>query len=118
MSFIVPPAPGSFVCVGCDVAKGIPSIPTRFPDGLVLIQPWPSTSAEKAHGIPDRFIYYQFRHAGARRTLRAIDEQGAQGGAGCRRGSPGQARPLRPADDVLAELQTPPEAHEQKAEIH
>ena len=46
-----------------------------IPDGLVLTQPWPSTSAEKARGIPDRIIYCQFRHDRARRTLRGIDEQ-------------------------------------------
>src|SRR6516165_7810271 len=46
-----------------------------IPDGLVLTQPWPSTSAEKARGIPDRVIHYQFRHDRARRTLRGIDEQ-------------------------------------------
>ena len=48
------------------------------PDGLVLTQPWPSTSAEKARGIPDRVVYYQFRHDRARRTLRGIDEQVAK----------------------------------------
>ena len=46
-----------------------------IPDGLVLTQPWPATSAEKTRGIPDRVIYYQFRHDRARRTLRGIDEQ-------------------------------------------
>jgi Transposase DDE domain len=46
-----------------------------IPDGLVLTQPWPSTSAEKVRGIPDRVIHYQFRHDRARRTLRGIDEQ-------------------------------------------
>jgi len=46
-----------------------------IPDGLVVTQPWPSTSAEKARGIPDRVIHYQFRHDRARRTLRGIDEQ-------------------------------------------
>ena len=46
-----------------------------IPDGLVFTQPWPSTSAEKARGIPDRVIHYQFRHDRARRTLRGIDEQ-------------------------------------------
>jgi Transposase DDE domain len=46
-----------------------------IPDGLVLTQPWPSTSPEKARGIPDRVIHYQFRHDRARRTLRGIDEQ-------------------------------------------
>jgi Transposase DDE domain len=45
------------------------------PDGLVLTQPWPSTSSEKARGIPDRVIHYQYRHDRARRTLRGIDEQ-------------------------------------------
>ena len=48
------------------------------PDGLVLTQPWPATSTEKARGIPDRVIYYQFRHDRARRTLRGIDEQVAK----------------------------------------
>ena len=46
-----------------------------IPDGLVLTQPWPATSSEKARGIPDRVIYYQYRHDRARRTLRGIDEQ-------------------------------------------
>jgi hypothetical protein len=41
-----------------------------IPNGLVLTQPWPSTSSEKARGIPDRVIHYQFRHDRARRTLR------------------------------------------------
>jgi Transposase DDE domain len=50
----------------------------QIPDGLVLIQPWPATSSEKARGIPDRVIYYQFRHDRARRTLRGIDEQVAK----------------------------------------
>ena len=45
------------------------------PDGLVLTQPWPATSSEKARGIPDRVIYYQFREDRARRTLRGIDER-------------------------------------------
>jgi hypothetical protein len=48
------------------------------PDGLVLTQPWSSTSSEKARGIPDRVIYYQYRHDRARRTLRGIDEQVAK----------------------------------------
>jgi hypothetical protein len=46
-----------------------------IPDGLVLTQPWPATSSEKARGIPDRVIHYQYRHDRARRTLRGIDEQ-------------------------------------------
>jgi hypothetical protein len=49
-----------------------------LPDGLVLTQPWPATSAEKARGIPDRVIHYQYRHDRARRTLRGIDEQVAK----------------------------------------
>jgi hypothetical protein len=44
-------------------------------DQLVLTQPWPATSSEKARGIPDRVVHYQFRHDRARRTLRGIDEQ-------------------------------------------
>jgi transposase len=48
------------------------------PDQLVLTQPWPATTSEKARGIPDRVIYYQFRHDRARRTLRGIDEQVAK----------------------------------------
>lgn len=46
-----------------------------IPDGLMLAQPWPASSAEKTRGIPDRVIYYQFRPDRARRTLRGIDEQ-------------------------------------------
>jgi hypothetical protein len=45
------------------------------PDGLVLTQPWPASSSEKARGIPDRAIHYQYRHDRARRSLRGIDEQ-------------------------------------------
>jgi hypothetical protein len=48
------------------------------PDGLVLTQPWPATSSEKARGIPDRVVHYQYRHDRARRTLRGIDEQVAK----------------------------------------
>jgi hypothetical protein len=48
------------------------------PDGHILTQPWPATSAEKARGIPDRVIHYQYRHDRARRTLRGIDEQVAK----------------------------------------
>jgi hypothetical protein len=49
-----------------------------IPDGQVFTQPWPATSAEKARGIPDRVIHYQYRHDRARRTLRGIDEQVAK----------------------------------------
>ena len=48
------------------------------PRRLVLTQPWPATSSEKARGIPDRVIHYQYRHDRARRTLRGIDEQVAK----------------------------------------
>ena len=48
------------------------------PDQLVLTQPWPATSSEKARGIPDRVTDYQYRHDRARRTLRGIDEQVAK----------------------------------------
>jgi transposase len=50
----------------------------EFPDGHVLTQPWPATSSEKSRGIPDRVVYYQYRHDRARRTLRGIDEQVAK----------------------------------------
>jgi hypothetical protein len=50
----------------------------------VLTQPWPATSSEKARGIPDRVIYYQYRHDRAQRTLRGIDEQGHQCRTRCR----------------------------------
>jgi hypothetical protein len=50
-----------------------PDGPVR--DGLVLTQPWPASSSEKARGIPDRAIHYQYRHDRARRSLRGIDEQ-------------------------------------------
>ncbi len=46
-----------------------------IPDGHVFAQPWPATTSEKARGIPDRAIYYQYRHDRARRTLRGIDDQ-------------------------------------------
>jgi hypothetical protein len=49
-----------------------------IPDQLVLTQPWPSTSSEKARGIPDRVVYYQYRADRTRRTLRGIDEQVAK----------------------------------------
>lgn len=47
----------------------------EIPDQQVFTQPWPATASEKARGIPDRVIYYQYRHDRARRTLRGIDEQ-------------------------------------------
>jgi hypothetical protein len=50
----------------------------QIPDGQVFTQPWPATTSEKARGIPDRVIYYQYRHDRARRTLRGIDEQVAK----------------------------------------
>jgi Transposase DDE domain len=50
----------------------------EIPDQQVFTQPWPATASEKARGIPDRAIYYQYRHDRARRTLRGIDEQVAK----------------------------------------
>ena len=49
-----------------------------IPDGQVFTQPWPATSSEKARGLPDLVVYYQYRHDRARRTLRGIDEQVAK----------------------------------------
>ena len=71
-------APGSRFCpTWC--ANGVTTTPTRRSRiGLVLTQPWPATSSEKARGIPDRVIHYQYRHDRARRTLRGIDEQVAK----------------------------------------
>lgn len=43
-----------------------------IPDGHVLTQPWPATSSEKARGIPDRVVHYQYRHNRARRSLRLL----------------------------------------------
>ena len=53
--------------------------------------------SEKARGIPDRVIYYQFRHDRARRTLRGIDEQVAKARTCRRRSRPGQTQPVHPA---------------------
>jgi hypothetical protein len=47
-------------------------------DGQIFIQPWSATSSEKTRGIPDRVVYYQYRHDRARRTLRGIAEQVAK----------------------------------------
>ena len=49
-----------------------------IPDQLVLAQPWAAASAEETRGIPDRVIYYQYRHDRARRTMRGIDVQVAR----------------------------------------
>ena len=49
-----------------------------IPDGHILTQSWPATSSEKARGIPDRVVHYQYRHDRARRSLRGIDEQVAK----------------------------------------
>jgi hypothetical protein len=46
-----------------------------IPDGHVFTQPWPATSAEKARGIPDRAICYQYRHDRARRAPKAPVER-------------------------------------------
>lgn len=73
LSFIlgtrIPFLPGA-VREWCDRHPG-----QEIPDGHVLTQPWPATSAEKARGIPDRVVHYQYRADRARRTLRGIDEQ-------------------------------------------
>lgn len=47
-------------------------------DGQIFTQPWPATTTEKTRGIPDRVVYYQYRHDRARRTLRGIAEQVAK----------------------------------------
>jgi transposase len=47
-------------------------------DRQIFTQPWPATSSEKTRGIPDRVVYYQYRHDRARRTLRGIAEQVAK----------------------------------------
>ena len=67
------------------------------PDGQVLTQPWPATSSEKARGIPDRVIYYQYRHDRARRTLRGIDEQVAKAERAVDGQSPGQTQSVHQA---------------------
>ena len=46
-----------------------------IPDQLMPTQPWPAKDSEKAHGIPNRVIHYQYRHERARKTLRGIDDQ-------------------------------------------
>jgi hypothetical protein len=57
------------------VRSDAPEVPAAASAETSQAGPWPSTSAEKARGIPDRVIHYQFRHDRARRTLRGIDEQ-------------------------------------------
>ena len=57
-----------------------------IPDGLTLTQPWPATSSEKVRGIPDRVIYYQFRHVGP--------------GARCAGSTSRSARPSAPSTDM------------------
>ena len=42
----------------------------EIPDGYVLTQPWPATSGEKARGIPDWVVHYQYRADRVRRSLR------------------------------------------------
>jgi hypothetical protein len=62
-----------------DALGAVTNTPTnRIPDGQVFTEPWPATSSEKARGIPDRVIYYQYRRDRARRTVRGIDEQVAK----------------------------------------
>ena len=45
-----------------------------IPDGHIFTQPWPAGPA----GGRDQWIYYQYRHDRARRTLRGIDQQVAK----------------------------------------
>ena len=60
-------------------ANGVTSTPTRrSPTGRSSPSPGRPPAAEKARGIPDRVVYYQYRHDRARRTLRGIDEQVAK----------------------------------------
>ena len=70
-------ASGLSVILGTKIPY-IPGVVTRWrnahpgddiPDGQVFTQPWTATSSEKARGIPDRAIYYQYRYDRARRTL-------------------------------------------------
>lgn len=49
-----------------------------FDDQQIFTQPWPASSSEKARGVPDMMIHYQYRADRARRTLRGIDEQVAK----------------------------------------
>ena len=56
-----------------ETATMLPVI-TAF-DGLILTQRWPSSTSEKARGVPDRMIHDQYRADRARRTSRGIDEQ-------------------------------------------
>ncbi|EUA42916.1 putative transposase [Mycobacterium xenopi 3993] len=67
-----------------------------IPDGLVLSQPWPATSSEKACGIPDRVIYYQFRHDRAAEQCAASMNRSPRPNA-LSTGMPGQTQSLHPA---------------------
>ena len=80
----------------------------EIPDGQVFTQPWPATAAEKARGIPDRVIYYQYRHDRARRTLRGIDEQVAKAERAVDGKSPGQTQPVHQTDRRDQERQPRP----------
>jgi Transposase DDE domain len=60
-------------------ANGATHTPTKqSPMGRSSPKPWPTTSSQKARGIADRVVYYQYRYDRARRTLRGIDEQVAK----------------------------------------
>ena len=79
-------------------ANGATTTPARRSrTGRCFTQPWPATAAEKARGIPDRVIYYQYRHDRARRTLRGIDEQVAKAERAVAGQAPGQAQPVHQA---------------------
>ena len=65
----------------------------EIPDGQVFTQPWPARP-EKARGIRDQVIYYQYRADRARRTLRGIDEQVAKAEKAVDGKGPGQTQPV------------------------
>lgn len=49
-----------------------------FEDQQIFTQSWPASTSEKARGVPDMAIHYQYCTDRARRTLRGIDEQVAK----------------------------------------
>ena len=69
-----------------------------IPDGLVLTQPWPATSAEKARGIPDRVDLLPVPARPGPRTLRGIDEQVAKAERAVDGQGRGQTQPVHQAD--------------------
>lgn len=49
-----------------------------FDDSQIFTQPMPASSSEKARGVPDMVIHYQYRKDRARRTVHGINEQVAK----------------------------------------